>query len=66
MFWVGNGKGMGGVGIVLAERWVGTLFDVKCVSDRIMFIKLIVGKSIVTVLLVYAPQVGLHDSVEDL
>ena len=42
------------------------IFDVKCVSDRIMLIKLVVGKSIVTVLLVYAPQAGLYDSVKDL
>ena len=31
-----------------------------------MFIKLVKGKTIVTVLLVYAPQAGLDDSVKDL
>ena len=31
-----------------------------------MFIKLVVGKTIVTVPLVYAPQAGLDDSVKDL
>ena len=63
---VGNDKGMGGVGILLAEKWVEEIFDVKRVSDRIMLIKLAVGKSIVTVLSVYAPHAGLHDSVKDL
>ena len=58
-------KGMGSVGILMAEKWVKVIFDVKHVSDRIMFIKL-VGKSIVTVLLVYAPLVSLDDSVKDL
>ena len=58
-------KGMGGVGILMAEKWVEVICDVKHVSDRIMFIKL-VGKSIVTVLLVYAPLVSLDDSVKDL
>ena len=52
LFWVGNDKDMGGVRILLAEKWVEAIFDVKCVSDRIMLIKLVVGKSIVTVLLV--------------
>ena len=58
-------KGMGSVGILMAEKWVKVIFDIKHVSDRIMFIKL-VGKSIVTVLLVYAPLVSLDDSVKDL
>ena len=40
------------------------IVDVKRVSDRIMLIKLVVGKSIVTVLSVYAPQAGLHESVK--
>ena len=57
---------MGGVGIILAEKWVEAIFDVKRVSDRIMLIKLFVGKSIVAVLPVYAPQAGPDDSVKDL
>ena len=57
---------MGGVGILLAESWVETILDVKHVSDRVMLIKLVVGKGIVIVLLVYAPQSGLDDSVKDM
>ena len=49
---------MGSTGILLAEKWVEAIFDVKRVSGRIMLIKLVVGKSIVTVLSVYVPQVG--------
>ena len=52
--------------LVLAEKRVKTIFDVKHVSDRIMLIKLVVGKSIVTVLLVYVSQAGLDDCVKDL
>ena len=66
LFWVGNDKGMGGVGILSAEKWVEAIFDIKHVSDRIMLIKLVVGKRIVTILSVYAPQAGLDDSVKDL
>ena len=66
LFQAGTDKGMGGVGILLAESWVETILDVKHVSDRIMLIKLVVGKSIVIVLLVYAPQSGLDDSVKDM
>ena len=49
----------------LAEKWVEVFFDVKCVSDRIIFIKLVAGKSIVVVLLIYVPQAGFDDSVKD-
>ena len=64
IFWVGNDKGMGAVGISLAEKWVEAVFEVKLVSDRIMFIKLL-GKSIVAVLWVYPLQAGLDDSIKD-
>ena len=65
MFWVGTDKGVGGAGILMAEKWVEVVFDVKRVSDRIMLIKLFIGESIVTILSVYAPQAGLEDSVKD-
>ena len=57
LFWVGN---------LLAEKWVEAIFDVKHVSDRIMLVKLVVGKNVVTLLLVYPPQAGRGDSVKDL
>ena len=66
MFWVGNGKSMSGVGILLAEKWVKAIFGVKRASNRIMLIKLVVGKSIVTVPSVYAPQAGLDVGFKDL
>ena len=44
LFWVGNDKGIGGVRILLAEKWVEAMFDVKRVSDRIMLIQLVAGE----------------------
>ena len=35
-FWEENNEGMCGVGILLTEKWVKAIFDVKGVSDRIM------------------------------
>ena len=61
MFWVGSYEVMDAMGILLAENQVEAVFNVKHVSDRIMFIKLVVGKIIVTVLLGQAPQAGLDD-----
>ena len=61
-FWVGNNAGTGGVGILLAEKWVEKVFDVNRVSDRILLFELLVGETIITVLSVYAPQSGLDQS----
>ena len=54
-FWVGNNQGTSGVGVLLAEKWVDKVYDIKRVSDRIMLIKLLVGEVVLTVLSVYAP-----------
>ena len=62
MFRVGNDKEMVNVGTLLVEKWVEAVFDVKSVLDRIMFIKLVAGKSIATGMLVYTLQAGLDGS----
>ena len=64
-FWIGNVKGTGGVGILLAEKWVENVHDIKRISDRIMLLKLLIGNTVFTVLSVYAPQFGLDDSIKD-
>ena len=64
-FWVGNENGTGGVGILLAEKWLDKVFDIKHISDRILQIKPVVGDSVVSILSVYAPKVGLDDSIKN-
>ena len=61
MFWVRSKVGTGGVAILLAEKWTENVIDVNHVNDRIMFVKLLLGKSIVVLVSVYAPQQGLPD-----
>jgi len=63
--WSGKDKGTGGVGVLVSERWIDNVFEVKRVSDRIMLVKLNVGEVVLAVISVYAPQVGLNDSVKD-
>ena len=58
-FWISNKLGTGGVGVLMAEKWIDKVFVVKRVSDHLIMIEMIVGKVVVTVLLVYAPQTGL-------
>ena len=62
-FWVGNDQGTSGVGVLLAEKWVDKVYDIKRVSD--MLIKLLLGDAVLTVLSVYAPQTGLEESTKD-
>ena len=64
-YWIGNQTGIGGVGILVREKWVENVMDVMRVNDRIMVLKLIFGKQIVTVVSTYAPQAGLPDETKD-
>ena len=65
LFWSGNDRGQGGVGIMVAEKLVKDVMKVVRVSDRIMFLKMMMDKRLVTILSVYAPQVGLSEEVKD-
>ena len=64
-FWSGNQMGTGGVGILVHEKWSEKVVDVVRATDQIMLLKLVVGDVIVTFLSVYAPQVGLEDSIKE-
>ena len=65
LYWSENDKGTAGVGVFVAEEWIEKVFEVQRVSDRIILVKLIVGKCVVTFLSVYAPQSGLSDEIKD-
>ena len=55
LFWIGNEKGLGRVGIFLAKKWVGKIIDVNRVSDRVI-VSVLVQITIILVISVYAPQ----------
>ncbi|KAK3893379.1 hypothetical protein Pcinc_002812 [Petrolisthes cinctipes] len=65
LFWIGNDKGTGGVGIFLAEKWVDKVIEVNRVSNRIIQMKLMVGETIFTAISVYVPQCGLSEEAKD-
>ena len=46
LFWSGNDKGTGGVGVLLAEEWWEKVFEVVRVSDRIILIRMTIGKTV--------------------
>ena len=62
LFWQSCNKGTAGVGVFIAERWID---NVVRVNERIMYVKLVIGKQIVNIVSAYAPQVGLSAEEKD-
>ena len=58
LFWMGCEKGIRGVGMLVADRWIEKVLDVKRVSERLMVVRVIVGRSVLNLISVYAPQTG--------
>ena len=65
LFWIGNQEGNGGVGVLLAEKWIQKVIHVNHVNDRLMLLKVLVGKRVVTIISTYAPQQGLSDDAKE-
>ena len=64
-FWQGCNKGTAGVGVFIAERWIDSAVNVVRVNERIMYVKLVIGKQIGNSVSAYAPQVGLSAEEKD-
>ena len=61
----GNKEGQGGAGILLAEHWVDKVFEVVRICDRIILLRPVIGKVVLTFLSVYTPQSGLPEAVKE-
>ena len=59
-FWMGTDDGSGGVGMLLAERWVDEVMAVQRVSERILLVKLLVGRRVVNIISAYGHRSGGH------
>ena len=46
LFWMGCEKGIHGVGMLVADRWIEKVLDVNRVSERLMVVRMIVGRSV--------------------
>ena len=49
----------------IAEKWIDSVVNVVRVNERIMYVKLVIGKQIVNIVSAYAPQVGLSAEEKD-
>jgi hypothetical protein len=57
-FWSGSEEGVSGVGILVAERWIESVIEVRRVSQRLLVVRVAIGSSVLNVVCAYAPQVG--------
>ena len=57
--WQGCNKCTAGVCVFIVDRWIDSVVDVSRINAWIMYVKLVIGKQIVNIVSVYAPQVGL-------
>jgi len=66
VYYKGCKKGTAGVGIMVAERWINKAIEVKRFTERIMLLRVLIGKTVVCLVSVYAPQAGLsYEEKED-
>ena len=49
----------------MADRWIEKVLDVKRVSERLMVVRVIVGRSVLNLISVYAPQAGWSREVKE-
>ena len=55
---MGCDDGSAGVGILVEQRWIEKVLEVKRISERIIALRVMVGKRALNLICVYAPQVG--------
>ena len=58
LYWQGCKEGTAGVGVFVAKKWVEYVIKVDRVSERIIMLKLAVGRRVINVISVYGPQAG--------
>ncbi len=57
-----SGASRNGVGIILPSEWQDKILEVKRKIDRVMSIKLVVGKRMLNIISAYAPQSHRRDA----
>ena len=59
--WSGDTSDFGGVGILVAEKWVEKIISADRTSSRQMSLRLLIGRKILYIISSYAPQLGLSE-----
>jgi exonuclease III len=64
LWYTGTTANKNGVGIVLNKSLKDGVVDIKRQGDMIILVKLLIGDLIFNVISVYAPQIGLNESIK--
>ena len=59
-FRMGCSRGIHGIGLLVADRWIEKVVEVRHVSKRLMVVRVIVGRTMLNLISAYAPQAGKH------
>ena len=51
-------EGIHGEGVLVSDKFVDKVVEVKRMRDRLMMVKLVIGKCLINVISGYVPQVG--------
>ena len=62
LWYTSRDRNRNGVGVIIDKQLFEDVVEVRRKCDRILLIKLILGREIFNVIRIYAPQVGLDDS----
>jgi Reverse transcriptase (RNA-dependent DNA polymerase)/Endonuclease-reverse transcriptase len=65
LWWSGGKEGRNGVGFVTNEKVTREVIDVENINDRVIKLKMKIGKKNIEVIQVYAPQVGREKKEKD-
>ena len=57
--WAGCEEGLAGVRILVAEKWIEKVIEVKRISERIVVLGVTVCKGVLNIISVFAPQEGM-------
>ena len=57
-YWMGCKEGTAGVGVLVAKGWIDNVLEVRRVSERILILRAWIGKRILNLVSVSAPQAG--------
>ena len=58
LFWKGCSEGVSGIGVIVSEEFMDKVVEVMRVNERLMMVKLIVGKCLMNVVAAYEKQTG--------
>ena len=55
LFWIGCEEGNAGVGVLVAEQWIEKVIDVKRISERLLVLRVMVGRTVLNLISAHAP-----------